>query len=306
MALLAQFRSAYISAQAQFRSAWVEPMATIPTISAPNAHVVNLGTGQVYYSKTATLDQAASVTKLMTARLVMMYRPTLSALAETTTITSADIADGTSYNLQAGDVISLHALLVNALFPSDNSSCSALARVIGLELLGGTGTESQAKNRFIAEMNAQADVLNFSEESVYVNAHGLGENYITPADANTLIGSLRDNSILLDIWASESIDIQFTRSSVVQTRTLTTPNQFYTYPGVYGFKGGTLSKTNLALLWRAPSGDRIALTIIGSPDATQRYIDMKALLDQLPIDYPELAQPAFRPSFARNYNTLIA
>lgn len=306
MSLLAQFRAAWVSSNAQLRAAWAEPMAPIPTISAPNAQVDNLDTGKVYYSKTATLDPAASVTKLMTARLVMMYRPTLTDLAETTTITSADIADGTSYNLQAGDVVSLYALLVNALFPSDNSSCSALARVVGLEMLGGSGTESQAKNRFVAEMNAEADSLGMSNETVFVNPHGLGENYMSSHDANILIGSLRDNAILLGIWASESIDIHFTRSGVVQTRTLTTPNAFFDYPGVYGFKGGTLTKTNLALLWRAPSGDKIALTVIGSPDATQRYNDMKALLDQLPIDYPELAQSAFRPFFARNYNTLIA
>lgn len=250
MALLAQFVPAFdASDRAQFASAWVPDVIECPTVTASNVHVINLQTGATLYSKgtKAEEDIPASLTKLMTAYVVTRHR-TRAGLDETTTVTSADIYDGTTTLLVAGDVISLHSLMANMLLPSDNSSASALARVIGLELLGGSGTEAQAKARFVTEMNAQAAAIGLSDTTWY-DYHGLSSaNTTTPADINKVAALLAKNKIVRDIWRFTLFRFSVTRGGSATALTAAASNDLDGHIGIIGGKTGTLTMYNLMVL----------------------------------------------------------
>lgn len=69
--------------------------------------------------------------------------------------------------------------------------------------------------------------------------------------------------------------------------------------GIIGGKTGTLALANLSVLWEAPNGHLCAITLFGSPDDATRYVDMRAVVAALPVDYPSLAsslQP-FTPAY---------
>lgn len=303
MALESQLRPAFSSGNAQFRASWADFVASPPTISATNLEAIDLYDGTVYYTKGvyATNHTPASLVKLMTAYVLTRYRPTLASLAETTTITAADIADGTTYNLQAGDVISLHDLLINSQLPSDNSASSAIARVIGLELRG-SGTEAESKARFVQEMNTWASSIGMTQ-TTYYDAHGLSGDS-TPSDTNKLLRLLSTNEILLDIWQCSTRRITVTRSGSPVLLSVNASNDMAGEIGIVGGKTGTLSLANLSVLWEAPNGHLCAITLFGSPDDATRYVDMRAVVAALPIDYPALATPSQPFTPAHLFDTL--
>ena len=49
---------------------------------------------------------------------------------------------------------------------------------------------------------------------------------------------------------------------------------------------------HLLVGWRAPNGQTIVAVVLGAADHPSRYNDMRAILAALPVDFPELAQPA--------------
>lgn len=276
------------------------PIANCPTVVATNVHVKNLRTGAVLYTKGTTANETrpASLSKLMSAYVLLQSKSTSAALAQTTTITAADVVvGGSGGNLSAGDVISMLSLLFDMMLPSSNSAAMAVARVVGLELLGGSGTEAQSRARFVVEMNSCAAGLGMSS-STFVNPHGLEadpSNFSTPEDLNTLATWLYSNEILLSIWQNQTYNMPLTRGSPT-TILITATNQMFSDAGVFGGKTGTNSTPsptyNLFVLWRATNGNAIALTVVGSTSDANRYSDMRTLVAALPVDFPELGFPS--------------
>lgn len=306
MALQAQLRPAFVSTLAQFRAAWAESAIACPTVTASNVHVINLQTGATLYTKgtKANEDIPASLTKLMTAYVVTQHRTEAQLHAETTVFTSGDVSDGTTYNLVAGDVITLHALLVNTLLPSDNSSASALARVVGLELLGGSGTEAAAKARFITEMNTQAAALGMLDSTFY-DAHGVStSNTTTPDDINKIAARLVKNAACRNIWRFTTYRLPVIRGGSPLLLDIVASNDLDGRVGIVGGKTGTLGMYNLTVLWEAPNGHMIALTTMGDTSDANRYTSMSALLAALPTDYPTLATAGTPFTPARLFDTL--
>lgn len=269
-----------------------------PTVTSPNVQAINLQTGQILYEKGTTADGniPASLTKLMTVYVLLQHRQTLASLQETTIITSNDISVS-SYNMLAGDVVSLHELMANALLPSDNSSAEAIGRVIGLELLGGSGTESASKARFYAEMNTQATALGMVETN-YTSASGL-TGTSSPRDVNKVLAVLATNAIVRNIWRHNVYRMTITRSGTPALHSITASNVLTGKIGIIGGKTGTLTLANLGVLWEAPNGQLIAITTFGAPNDASRYADMTAILSALPVDYPALATPSvpFTPDY---------
>jgi len=271
---------------------------TIPSITVPQAHVMNVRTGEVYYSKyTGAPEVLASTTKLMTAYVLLQNRPTLLSLQETVTITSGDIV-AYSYNMIAGDVLTLHALMANMLLPSDNAAADAIARTIGKELLGGTGTEAASKNRFLLEMNNQARSIGMTSAD-FVTASGLETCYATPAEMNKLLSALHNNAIMLDIWRHHTFLMPIVRSGSPTVFTITLQTPMDGDPGFVGGKGGQLTKITACQLWEAPSGDLLAITVLGAASRADRVSDIRALVAAVVVDYTEIATPGtpFTPAY---------
>lgn len=297
MALFAQLRRSFSLGLAQLRRAWApDGVIVIPAIVASNAHVINLRTSQVYYSKgtTANEDRPASLTKLMTVLVLLDYKPGMAELSQTVTIVSSDLVGGSGNNLLAGDVLTLHALMMDALLPSSNSAATAIARTIGQELLdiesGGAGDPVA---RFVTAMNAKASSIGCAE-TTFFNASGLGgDNTSSPADINVIASLLWQSEIARAAWQYQTYGMPVTRSGSPITVSITTSNQMFSDAGIVGGKTGTLTTGgatyNLTVLWRAPNLDVVALTIFGSSSDAQRYADMRALVAALAMDYPELS-----------------
>lgn len=293
MALQAQLRGSFVTGDAQFRPAWAESIVATPSIVASNVHVIDLQTGNTLYTKGTKSDEdvPASLTKLLTAYVLVQLKTEAQLKAQTTVVQASDISDGTTYNLVAGDTISLHALLANTLLPSDNASSSAIARVIGLELLGGSGSDAAAKARFVSEMNSAASSVGMADSS-FVDYHGLSDlNSTTPEDINKIAALLVKNTTCRKIWRNTTFRVPVVRSGTPTFLPVSASNDLDGRVGIVGGKTGTLSMYNLTVLWEAPSGHMIAATIMGSTGDVQRFTDMTALLTAIPIDYPSLATP---------------
>lgn len=297
MALFARLRRSFRFTLAQLRRAWApDGVIVIPAIVASNAHVINLRTAQVYYSKgtTADEDRPASLTKLMTVLVLLDYKSDLLALSQTVTIQASDQVGGSGNNLLNGDVITLHALMMDALLPSSNSAATAIARTIGQEILNAeTGGVGDPVARFVAAMNAKAVALG-CVETTFFNASGLGaENTSTPAEINTIAAALWQSEIARVAWTYRTYSMPLVRAGVSTTVAITSSNEMFTDAGVVGGKTGTLTSIppatyNLNVLWRAPNLDVVSLTIFASSSNDQRYMDMRALIAALTADYPDL------------------
>jgi len=261
-----------------------------------NVHALNLRTARTYYSKgtTADEDRPASLTKLMTVLVLLDYKPDMTALSQTVTIQASDQVEGSGANLVNGDVITLHALMMDALLPSSNSAATAIARTIGQELLNAeTGGVGDPVARFVVAMNSKAEALGCND-TTFFNASGLGtDNTSTPADINRIAAVLWLSEITKTAWTYQSYPMPVTRSGSPTTVTITASNQMFSDSGIVGGKTGTLTTGgatyNLNVLWRAPNLDVVALTIFGSTSNNNRYADMRAIVAQLTADYPALA-----------------
>ena len=266
-----------------------------PSVTALNVHALNLRTARTYYSKgtTAGEDRPASLTKLMTVLVLLDYKPDMTALSQTVTIQASDQVGGSGANLVNGDVITLHALMMDALLPSSNSAATAIARTIGQELLNAeTGGAGDPVARFVTAMNAKASALGCND-TTFFNASGLGtDNTSTPADINRIAAALWLSDIAKTAWTYQSYQMPVTRSGSPNTVTITTSNQLFSDSGIIGGKTGTLTSGgetyNLTVLWRAPNLDVVALTIFRSTSDANRYADMRAIVAQLTADYPAL------------------
>lgn len=255
-------------------------------------YATNVATGQVYYTANSnSIKVPASLTKLMSAYVLLQYKTQSEIESETTTIVSGDLTGGSGANLSAGDVITLHALLADTMLPSSNMAVTAIARVIGQELLdvesGGVGDPVA---RFVTEMNTQASTIGLSS-SVWKNPHGIDEspnNESIPADICKLMGLLWAYPVMVGIWAlGETYAMPLTRGGTPTTVTITSSNLMIDDVGVVGGKTGTTSAANLSILWEAPSGDVLALTVFNAGE-TGRYAEIRAMIAQLPTDFPEL------------------
>ena len=131
---------------------WTE--ASVGTISAGQAILIDADTGKVLYEKAA--DQRAypaSTTKIMTALLTLETLETYDSPIEQKVEIPAEAAgvEGSSLYLEAGEKISIEDLLYGMMLVSGNDSAVALSCIIG-------GTQE----RFIEMMNQRAKELGLS------------------------------------------------------------------------------------------------------------------------------------------------
>ena len=154
---------------------------------APIALLADLTAGQVLFARQADITfLPASMTKAMTA-LVAFDLIDAGKLDENTIVTiSPDLAKrwsgrGTTLNLQAGERVSVHDLLMGAAVVSGNDAAAALGEA-------ALGSEAA----WLAAMNARAAQLGMTA-SHFATANGFpdqGRTYVTAADMVRLAAAL--------------------------------------------------------------------------------------------------------------------
>jgi serine-type D-Ala-D-Ala endopeptidase (penicillin-binding protein 7) len=139
-------------------------------LESAKALILNQDTGEVLYAKNTDLaTPIASVTKLMTAMVVLDARQPMDDFV---TVTSADVdtLKGTGSRLRLGTTLTRAEMLQLALMSSENRAASAL----GHAYPGGY-------DAFVRAMNAKALALGMSQ-SRFVDATGLNSENISTAE----------------------------------------------------------------------------------------------------------------------------
>lgn len=139
-------------------------------LKSSSALVVELGGGETLYQKNAdTVAPIASITKLMTAMVLLDGAPNLRA-SITISDDDVDYLRGSHSRLHVGAVMTRETALLLALMSSENRAANALARHYPGGMLA-----------FLAAMNAKAQVLGMSNTR-FDDPTGLTSNNISTAN----------------------------------------------------------------------------------------------------------------------------
>ncbi len=151
-----------------------------PGVQSSAALVINQLTGEVIYEKNADeLTPIASITKLMTAMVVLDARLPLHELISISR-DDIDTLKGTSSRLSPGLTLTRGEMLLLALMSSENRAASALAR----HYPGG-------RHAFVQAMNAKAASLGM-RRSRFQDSTGLSpENVSTPRELALMVQAAR-------------------------------------------------------------------------------------------------------------------
>lgn len=245
----------------------IAAQAAVPRISASNAVLMDVATGQLYFSKNATRRaDPASLTKLMTAVVAVEN----GKLDDVVTITSrsSSVEMGSIIDLRKGEKITLEELLKAALIASANDSTVAIA-----EHVGGS------HEYFINMMNVKAVALGLSGTR-YVNTNGYHHpnHYTTAHDLAVLtryaLGLPKINELVQTREATVHWVEPLKREEKIgnSNRLLSSG-----YDGIDGVKTGTTPMAGNCLIASATrEGRRLIAVALNCYD---RYRDCATLLD---------------------------
>lgn len=247
-----------------------------PENRAITACLMDLNTGAILYSKGMDAQRfPASITKIMTA-LVVVESADLNAQIAFTETGLADAYGGSSnINPQLGEVFTVDQMLQMLLIKSANDVATQLAE--------GTYGSVQA---FADRMNQRAAELGCTNTH-FTNASGLeDDNHYTSAHDMTLImRAAISNNRIREIMNMQSIEIPETNLSPARyyethLQMLVPGNQYY-YEGAMGGKTGFTPISGCTLVMYATRGDRTLIGVIMGGDLDSNLIcdDMADLLD---------------------------
>lgn len=215
-----------------------------PEISAGSAIVIDADTGSVIYSRNAEeRSLIASTTKIMTALVVLEH---CDLDTEVVVPSGAVGIEGSSLYLQAGEQLTVEALLYGMMLHSGNDAATALALVCG-------GSDAH----FVEMMNEKARTLGL-ENTSFANPHGLDskKNYSTAADLAALTAYCLRNE--------DFVRIVSTKTVTFGNRTFTNHNRLlWMADGILGVKTGYTKAAGRILVSAAERNGRrlIAVTI---------------------------------------------
>jgi D-alanyl-D-alanine carboxypeptidase (penicillin-binding protein 5/6) len=248
-----------------------------PGLTANAALAVDLTLGVQLYSHNAdTPLPPASTAKLVTALVAERVLPRTELIV----VTEQDLVpeEYSKMGLQAGDEVSVEALLYGTLVASGGDAAKALARVAGDRLEPGTPDPT---GRFVQEMNAEAAALGMTG-SRFVEPVGedSSEQVVTARDLVRAAQAVLDDWLLARIVATPWISLAVAGPNA-RDLVLENTNQMVLYDGAVGVKTGTTDLAGECLVAAIHRGDNLIITVVlGSAD---RYADMHALLDALDV-----------------------
>jgi D-alanyl-D-alanine carboxypeptidase (penicillin-binding protein 5/6) len=235
-----------------------------PSLSAPQAMLVQPQTGDVLYRKSVDAERpVASTTKLMTALLVL-ERVSLNDVFTAVPYNAA--AAESRINLRAGERMTVRDLMRALLLESANDAAATLA-------VGVSGSQGA----FVRAMNTRARRLGLRHTS-YANPIGLDEpgNHSSAADLIKLTRRLHTNAFFRQTVARRAMRI----TSGARPRLLENTNELVGQaPGVNGVKTGHTQTAGYVLVASATRGGVGALSVVlGDPSEAARDADTLALL----------------------------
>lgn len=263
-------------------------VAQCPNIDAEYALVMDKE-GTVYFERNATSPtQIASITKIMTAIVVLdAVEAGTVTLDSTVSVSAAAVAVGeSSAGLQEGDTMPLEVALKALLVPSGNDAAVALAETVG-------GTE----DAFVASMNAKAAELGCTD-TVFENPHGLdheeyaGDQHSCAADVAKMAQYAMQNETFRAIVGGGDTGIVVNRAdgtkATIELESTDELIDYYDY--AIGIKTGTTLLAGPSFAGAANNGDKeLYAIVIHSTSEAQRFEDAQTLFDWVyehERDYP--------------------
>ncbi|MDC4874266.1 serine hydrolase, partial [Acinetobacter baumannii] len=270
----------------------IEALPALPVITATSAGLVPIDlsgnanySGLLFSKSISTSIAPASVTKVMSVIVALESGMTLNTLL---TVAAGDIATGSGNNLLEGDQITLLDALFNMMLPSSNTSANLVARSVGEFLGGDTAT-------FISRMNSKAVDLGMTG-TTFKNPSGLAASGHTSTVSDLLkLGVYASkNATMLSIWGqlNHTISIQGSnpRSIIIDSSVDPIVNG---EPWAIGGKTGTLAPSiyNMLLFVRLRNGFTGVAVTVGSSSNTNRYSDVKSMVEYVRNAYAYPAPP---------------
>jgi len=240
-------------------------------LTSPSAVLAEPSTGAVIFEKNADeRREAASITKLMTALLVLeAVEQGQVALTDSVTISqNAAAMKGSQALLDAGATYSLEDLLMTTIMASANDSAVALAEHL-------CGTEAL----FAEKMNERAAQLGMTNTH-FVNATGYPQEgqYTTARDVCTLSCEVIRHPKYME-YSSIWMD-QLTHPGGRVTDLTNTNRLVRFYEGCDGLKTGSTDAAKYCLSATAEkNGMRLVAVVLGTPVSQTRFDEARAMLD---------------------------
>lgn len=245
-------------------------------INCKSAILIDAASGEIIVEKNPHEKLApASVTKVMTMLLTMEAvdsgkitfedKVTISKQAESKN------SEGTMLLLEAGEVRTVHELLLGIAVESANDACIAISEYIA-------GSEDE----FVKLMNKRAQELGMNDTN-FMNPNGLHEDgHVTSAyDIALMSRELVKHQKIFDYISKYMVDVYVGKKNDV-LRSLTNKNKMIRfYEGfIDGIKTGYTRQAMYCISLSAKKNNlRLISVIMGAPDVPTRTKEAKKLLD---------------------------
>jgi D-alanyl-D-alanine endopeptidase (penicillin-binding protein 7) len=244
--------------------------ALVPDIRAAAAIILDPKSGQILWQENAQDKRSiASITKVMTAVVFLEDAPDLSQVV---TVERGDVYAASTTYLRANDKITLDNVLHLTLIASDNAAARVLARVSH----GGTAS-------FVERMNTKAIELGLDSTS-FTDPSGLrAENISSAYDLSRLITYASTDERISPIVAPIMRTAEY--KVVTERRVIPIHNtNRLVMDGdveVMGGKTGFISKSGhcLATLLRMPTGNEVAVVVLGASSNPGRFWETRHLFN---------------------------
>jgi D-alanyl-D-alanine carboxypeptidase (penicillin-binding protein 5/6) len=248
--------------------------ASAPAPKVKSKSVLLVQNNEIAWSRASQARRPiASLTKMMTAVVVLRYVPNLDQLV---TIKKAYTTYGAKYGptragLKTGDKIKVRDLLYGVLLPSGADAAAALADTFGPGIPG-----------FVAKMNSEAERIKL-KKTHYSNPDGLPyptphSTYSTAYDQVKLAAYAMRFPTFRRIVATKKIRISTPGG---HSYTFKNTNELLgRYPGILGIKTGYTDKAGYCFAFAAWRGGRTVVgVVLGAPTGGQRFTDATTLLN---------------------------
>jgi D-alanyl-D-alanine carboxypeptidase (penicillin-binding protein 5/6) len=237
-----------------------------PAIHAASAVLMDLDTGQVLYALDPAEKRAiASLTKIMTAYLVLSRTSSNEVVTVSENAASGRIVGISGLGLEEGEEISVQQLMYALLLQSANDAAVALAEDVSGDV-----------DPFVKAMNATAARLGMTRTR-FASPNGLDDaGYSTARDLANLTRAAYGLHGFARIVATRfhTIPAPSGRPRVVQNRNAL----LWLYPGAIGVKTGYTSAAGFNVVAAADRGNqRLVVVVLGEPG--EPFSDAAALLD---------------------------
>lgn len=241
------------------------------SLTSPAAILAETSTGTVIFEKNADeRREAASITKLMTALLVMeaIDRGEVALSDQVVVSQNAAAMKGSQALLDANTAYPLEDLLRTTIMASANDSAVALA-----EYLCGT------EEAFVQRMNERAAELGMAN-TCYVNATGYPQSgqYTTARDVMLLSCEASRHEMYFNY---SSVWIDTLKHPSGRVTDLTNTNRLVRfYEGCDGFKTGSTDGAKYCLSATVSKGGmRLVAVVLGTPVSQTRFDEARAMLN---------------------------